>query len=79
MGTMPLYAAICATSLCHIPYVNLSLNFNLSCQFALIFYQIRWLLYKKLTGECELSQRYVTILAVIDETDADAFSLHLHS
>lgn len=33
---------------------------------------------KSLTGEGELSQGYVTVQTVIDETDADTFSLHFH-
>lgn len=33
----------------------------------------------RLTGECELSQRDVTVQAVIDEADADALGLHLHA
>lgn len=35
-------------------------------------------MWESLTGEGELSQWYVTVQTVIDETDADALSLHFH-
>ncbi len=37
-----------------------------------------YLVWMRLTGEGELSQRYVAVQTVINETDAHTLSLHLH-
>lgn len=69
-------------------YFNEKELFNMNCMLVRYYLSNYWLhmfiihrfscILMRLTGEGDLSQWYVTVQTVIDETDADALRLHLH-